>query len=307
MTSKSKSKSAKAERESAPREKGPRDIKKREKKGYVVPLLIALSVLGVILSLYLTYLHYTGGKAAFCAEGSDCDYVQQSSFATVLGVPAALLGVIGYALITALTLANISTKRKWLLLYVAALAGVTFSAYLTYVELFLIEAICRYCVVSALFMLAIFLILLFGKDRFYPKFSGLKTSLLGLCVIAIVLITSYSLQYEEIAQAKLPAYEISPADSFTVGLAKYMGSQGAVMYGSYKCPHCNDQKKMFGSAFEYIKYVECHPQGPDANPSLCTAHGVRNFPTWEINGKYYQGALSLERLSALSGFEEVPQ
>lgn len=297
MTSKSKSKSTKAEKEKSP----------REQKSYVKPLLLVLSVLGLILSLYLTYLHFADANAAFCSEGSDCDLVRQSAFASILGIPVALFGVIGYALIIALTLANFSVKRKWLLLYVASLAGVTFSAYLTYLELFIIEAICKYCVISALFMLAIFLVLLFGKDRFYPKFSGLKTALLGLLVIVVVLITSYSLQYEDIEQAKLPTYEISPADSYTVSLAKYLGSRGAVMYGSFKCPHCNDQKKMFGSAFKYIGYVECHPQGPEANPSLCTARGIRNFPTWEINGNYYQGALSMQRLSALSGFESTGQ
>lgn len=275
----------------------------KENKSYMRPVLLVLSVLGLILSLYLTYLHFADSGAAFCAEGSDCDVVRQSAFSSIFGIPVALFGVIGYALIIFFMLSSINNKRKWLLLYIVSLAGVSFSAYLTYLELFIIDAICMYCVVSALFMVAIFFIIIFGKDEYYPKFSGLKTAVLGLFVIAVVLMGSYVVQYDDIAQAKLPVYEISPADSYTVSLAKYMGSRGAVMYGSYKCPHCTDQKKMFGSAFQYIGYVECHPQGPDANPSLCTARGIRNFPTWEINGNYYRGALSMERLSALSGFE----
>lgn len=279
----------------------------KQKKSFHRPALIALSVLGLLLSLYLSYLHFTETQAAFCGEGSDCDVVRQSGFSSILGIPVAFLGALGYAVILALIFSSVSVKRKWLLLYIVSIAGVTFSAYLTYLELFVIDAICKYCVISALFMVAIFIVLLIAKDQFYPKFSGAKTAVLGVCVFALVFTTAYSIQYEEIAQAKLPHYEITPADSFTVSLAKYMGSRGAVMFGSYKCPHCNDQKKMFGSAFEYIKYVECHPQGPDANPSLCLARGVQNFPTWEINGRYYQGAMSLERLSALSGFESTGQ
>ncbi len=277
----------------------------KEKKTYFKTAVIALSVLGIILSAYLTYLHFTEGQAAFCSEGSECDQVRQSDFAAMLGIPVALFGILGYALIIVFTLISISRKRRWLFLYILALGGVTFSAYLTYVELFVIKAICKYCVVLALIMTAIFLILLFGKHEYYPKFSGVKTLLLGLCVVLVVLAGSFSLQYDQLAEAKLPVYEITPADSYTVSLAKYMGSRGAVMFGSYKCSHCNEQKKMFGRAFKYIKYVEC--QGPEANPSLCFARGVQNFPTWEINGKYYQGALSLERLSSLSGFEKTGQ
>ncbi len=292
MTTKSKSRS---------------NVESKEKKSYIKPAVIALSVLGLIVSLYLTYLHYSEGQTAFCAEGSQCDEVRQSDFSTILGIPVALFGLLGYALIIVFSIISISKKRRWLLLYILALGGVTFSAYLTYVELFVIKAVCKYCVISALIMTTIFLILLFGKNEYYPKFSGVKTTLLGLCVVLVVLVGAFSLQYEQLAEAKLPSYEITPADSYTVSLAKYMGSRGATMYGSYKCPHCNDQKKMFGSAFKYINYVECHPKGPDANPSLCFARGVQNFPTWEINGNYYQGAMSLERLSALSGFESTGQ
>ncbi len=292
MTSKSKSRT---------------NVEPKRKISYIKPLIIALSLVGLILSAYLTYLHYTEGQAAFCSEGSACDEVRQSDFSTILGIPVALFGMLGYGVIIVLSLASISKKRRWLLLYIFSLGGVTFSAYLTYVELFVIEAICKYCVISALIMTAIFLIVLFGKHQYYPKFSGVKTTLLGLCVVLVVLVGAFSFQYEQLSQAKLPSYEITPADSYTVSLAKYMGSRGATMYGSFKCPHCNDQKKMFGSAFKYINYVECHPQGPEANPSLCFARGVQNFPTWEINGQYYQGAMSLERLSDLSGFEKTGQ
>lgn len=292
MTSKTKSKSKAAS---------------KEKKAYFKPVLLILSAVGLVLSAYLAYLHFTEAQAAFCAAGSECDAVRQSGFSTMMGIPVAVFGIFGYALIIVFTLISISKRQRWLYLYVFALSGITFSAYLTYVELFVIKAICTYCIVSALIITAIFLMLLFRKSEYYPKFSAVKTIVLGLFVVFVVLVGAFAFQSEQLTEASLPSYEISPADSYTVSLAKYLGSRGAVMYGSYQCPHCNEQKKMFGSSFKYVKYVECHPKGPDANPSLCLVRGIQHFPTWEINGRYYQGALTLERLSGLSGFEKTGQ
>jgi protein-disulfide isomerase len=82
-----------------------------------------------------------------------------------------------------------------------------------------------------------------------------------------------------------------------------MADHGAVMYGSFKCPHCNLQKEMFGGAFRYIKYVECNPKGENADPSLCLAKGIMNYPTWEIDGKFYEGAMPLEQLSKITGYD----
>jgi glutaredoxin len=75
------------------------------------------------------------------------------------------------------------------------------------------------------------------------------------------------------------------------------------MYGSYQCPHCTTQKYLFGEkAFKYINYVECHPGGKNANPALCLEKGITRYPTWEINGRFYVGAMSLQRLAEISGY-----
>lgn len=281
--------------------------KSKDKKTYFKQAILVLSVVGLILSAYLTYLHFADGQAAFCSEGSECDEVRQSGFAAMLGVPVAALGILGYAVIIVFTLISISKRQRWLYLYIIALGGFTFSAYLTYIELFVIKAVCKYCIVSALIMTAILFMLLFRKSEFYPKFSSVKTIVLGFFVVLVVLTGAFAFQSSQLTEASLPSYKITPADSYTVSLAKYLGSRGAVMYGSFKCPHCNEQKEMFGSAFKYVKYIECHPKGPEADPSLCYAKGIQNFPTWEINGRYYQGAMSFGRLSDLSGFEKTGQ
>ena len=110
-------------------------------------LRLAIAVLAVIgfgISGYLTYVHYFQLRLV-CLTGG-CEVVQTSSYAYLLGVPVALLGMVGYALILASLLV-----RGWgpLLGLIFAFVGFGFSMYLTYLELFQIHAICQWCVASA--------------------------------------------------------------------------------------------------------------------------------------------------------------
>src|SRR3989344_927818 len=79
--------------------------------------------------------------------------------------------------------------------------------------------------------------------------------------------------------------------------SKYMTEQGVVMYGTEWCPHCKNQKKLFGSSFQYIDYIDC-----DKNRQECLSAGVQGYPTWKIDGQNYPGEQSLERLAKLSGY-----
>lgn len=274
--------------------------KKIEKKSYNLLAITILSAIGVLLSLYLTYVDSGGGQAAFCTAGSDCDVVRQSAFAKILGIPVAALGVAAYGAIFAVSLLSMARKKRWLILFVLSLAGFVFTLYLTYLELFVIKAICTYCVVSAVIITLIFIMVLLLKKIEHPKMNGLRAVGLGLMVSGVVLFGAAVMQGDHLQQST----GVSASDPYQTGLAKHLGEIGAVMYGSFKCTHCTDQKNMFGEAFKYVKYVECHPQGPDANPSLCFARGIQNYPTWEIKGAYYQGTLSLERLAQISGYQQ---
>ena len=274
----------------------------KNKSKYFKPVILILSVVGLLLSVYLTYLHYTEGQSAFCAQGSDCDAVRQSSYSAILGIPVALLGAVGYALIFWFTFISISRRTRWFVLYTISLAGFVFSAYLTYLEFFVIKAICPYCVVSALIITVILIMIAYRKSEFYPKLSSLKTAALSVCVIGIVLIGSSAFQSDGL-DSEFEADGTSTASSFQLGLAKHLRKSGAVMYGSYKCPHCNAQKALFGGASKYVVYVECDPAGKDAKPTLCIARGIMHFPTWEIGGRFYEGAKSLQELSQLSGYK----
>jgi uncharacterized membrane protein len=115
-------------------------------------VLGALAVVGLLISGYLTWVHYAG-VAPVCVGGSGgCETVQTSSYAMIFGVPVAALGLVGY---TGLFLAALLRGEAGVYLgLLVALVGTLFSAYLTYLELFVIHAICEWCVASAVLMVA---------------------------------------------------------------------------------------------------------------------------------------------------------
>lgn len=86
-------------------------------------------------------------------------------------------------------------------------------------------------------------------------------------------------------------------DSF----AKCLTEKGVVMYGAYWCPHCQNQKKMFGESWDFVSYVECSLPNKGGQTAECTAKGIKGYPTWDINGVMISGELSIETLSEKSG------
>ena len=120
-------------------------------------LIPVLSVIGFGIALYLTFIETTNTKA-ICGPVGDCNSVQSSPFAKLFGVvPVGLLGAVGYlGILVAWVLARAGRGRLAQLAPVAlfgmALFGVLFSIYLTYVELFLIHAVCIWCLSSAVIM-----------------------------------------------------------------------------------------------------------------------------------------------------------
>ena len=89
-----------------------------------------------------------------------------------------------------------------------------------------------------------------------------------------------------------------------IALAQHLKIVGAKMYGSFTCDHCQAQKASFGKeAAGTINYIECNPQGKNARRDLCEAAKIQGTPTWEINGKFYQGEKSLQELADLSGYQ----
>jgi uncharacterized membrane protein len=125
-------------------------------------LIRLLSLAGMGVSAYLTWTHLAHQSVA-CGQSQGCDIVQQSVYSEIAGFPVALLGLIAYTALFLLTLLQDRVPNAWgdyvpLAIFGISLVGVLYSAYLTYLELFVIHAICRWCVSSAVIITAILLL-----------------------------------------------------------------------------------------------------------------------------------------------------
>lgn len=122
-----------------------------------------LSVAGLAIALYLTYVE-TRAAPAFCGPVGDCNAVQNSPYAILFGfLPVAMVGVAGYlAILTLLFISRISNRKLASIaplgVYSFTLFGSLFSAYLTYLEIFVIKAVCSWCLATAVIMTLLMLI-----------------------------------------------------------------------------------------------------------------------------------------------------
>jgi len=138
---------------------------------------ILLTVLGIGIAGYVTYVHYAGIKPA-CTAGESCAKVQTSIYSELAGVPVALMGLIGYIAILATLLAPESERTRFATLALT-LGGFGFSAYLTYRELFSIHAICEWCVTSAVVMTLLMLLSAWRFMRGAPVSPGSGSAFAG--------------------------------------------------------------------------------------------------------------------------------
>lgn len=122
---------------------------------------LAFAVLGIVVAAYLTWIKLAHTQV-FCSGVGDCEAVNTSIYSQINGVPVAMLGLAAYVMLAALFL--LEDRWSWLQDYAPlaifglALTGTLYSAYLTYIELFVIHAVCPYCVTSALLITGILVI-----------------------------------------------------------------------------------------------------------------------------------------------------
>ena len=188
-------------------------------------LVAGLSLVGMGVAGYLTWLKLTGSGAAFCVAGSGCDIVQASRYALFLGVPTALWGVALYVAIGALAVAGMA-GRNWLIAFLLAAAGVGFSAYLTFLSIFDLGAACIWCLASAIVFVAVLAALL----RRRPPVVGRKSPFLparlaaygGLAAVGTV-----------VAGAFVFAAPSSAPAGYQSALARHLTETKAVMYGAF--------------------------------------------------------------------------
>ena len=93
-------------------------------------------------------------------------------------------------------------------------------------------------------------------------------------------------------QAPLP---VSKLDDF----AKCIDSSGLKMYGQYTCGVCKSQRNLFGSSFQYIGEIECHPKGENPQTQLCLEKDIAKTPTWILE----QDGIEVNRLEDYQSLE----
>ncbi len=255
--------------------------------------LTALAGLGAILSAYLLYTR-AAHAPVYCPLGTGCDVVQSSRYAAVFGIPVALLGLAYYAAVLVLGLRPLRDERRWALAMPLAGAGVGASAVFTVVQQAVIEATCTLCVLSALLSLGMLVYLVMRRPQRLRAATWGWTSA-GLVAAVAFLAIGYA--------ASAPR---AAATDYATGLAKHLSASGVKFYGAYWCPHCTDQKAMFGKAAGLLPYIECDQRSPIGRPQVCVAANIRVFPTWDIRGQRYEGVLSIEDLARLTGYPPPP-
>lgn len=259
--------------------------------------LFVLALLGMALSGYLTFSAWQGKLVAFCREGAGCDVVLNSRWSTLFGMPTSFWGLLTYALLAAVAW-NKNGADRWRWAWVISLFGLLYSLYLTSISFFELQAACPYCLTSLGLMAAIFILTAFQKPSNLAKFSWRPwlAKTVGAAAVAIVVLHTYYAGYWGSAPG--------PEDPWIRALAEHLSESDAKFYGAYWCPHCADQKKMFGSSVNRLPYVECSPGGPQApQAQICNDKNVESYPTWIINGQRYVGVQPLDTLAQITKFQ----
>jgi uncharacterized membrane protein/glutaredoxin len=259
--------------------------------------LLAVSSLGIALTAYLSWTAFSGGAVQGCSAGGGCDIVLTSRWATLLGLPTALWGLLAYIGLAAIAFVR-RADRHWSYAWTAALFGVCYSVYLTVVSLTILESACPYCLTSLGLMTATLALVVLQRPAEMKQRSwvGLVAGRGALAALVILL-----LHANYVTPQAEPA---GPEDPTTRALAEHLAEKGVLFYGASWCVHCQEQKRLFGASASRLPYIECSPAGQNApQAASCNRAGVRSYPTWVINGRAIAGqVLSLAQLADATGF-----
>lgn len=118
--------------------------------------LIVVSLAGIAVAGYLTYVHYEP-KALICTGSGGCETVQESSYAVLFGIPVAVLGLAVWVVALSLTIWNSELART--LTAALAIGSLAFVGYLVILQLFVIDAICIWCMVNDVVLVPLLTIL----------------------------------------------------------------------------------------------------------------------------------------------------
>jgi uncharacterized membrane protein len=264
--------------------------------------LLGLAAAGIALTSYLTLVAWFGAHPAFCGAESDCDLVQQSRWATLLGMPIAFWGLLTYALLARLAWRLRTRPGAWRMALTVAGVGAAVSWYLTAVSVLVIEATCAYCLASFGIANALLVLVLLRRPTQMPE-NAWARSLPLPAGAAVVIVLGLFLHFSGLFD---PA--AGPEKPYLKALAVHLRDSGARFYGAYWCPTCQKQKALFEASVERLPYVECTPDGRNGVRNFdCVSNDIKDYPTWIIDGRRHTGLIPVDGLAALSGFKGSPE
>ncbi len=131
----------------------------------------------------------------------------------------------------------------------------------------------------------------------------------GAIILGVILIAGAVVQSGKNSNipnnSSQPSNNPSKYDTTTVeNFAKCLTEKGLKFYGAWWCPHCQNQKELFGDAFQYVDYIECEKKPGVSKRQMtqeCVDVNIEGYPTWIFaDGSRQTGELSLETLSEIS-------
>jgi uncharacterized membrane protein/glutaredoxin len=259
-----------------------------------------------------------------CLGGLEgCDKVLNSPWGNIIktntySIPLSLVGLISYFSIVLMAILplipilknknnNISKFAWWGSFYIS-ISTFVFSLILISVMIFKIKAFCFFCLLSFLISFSLLLLSVVGggwEDYGKLFFRGFVMSV-AVLLAGLIWSSSVDPSTKEISNniQGMPPAVIAISSPEKIKLAEHLTQEGAVMYNAYWCPHCHDQKELFGKvAAEKLNLVECAKDGFNNKRELCEAKGITGFPSWEINGSIDSGVKSLKELAELTNYK----
>ncbi len=252
-----------------------------------------------------------------------CDAVLNSPWGTLikndqLNIPLSFAGLLTYStilfIVLILSLKIISPKQKiyknfWWLLYLISCGSSVFSTLLISIMIIKIKSFCFFCLLSAILSFSIFILTIIGARFDNRETMFYRGLIVSFAVLMGGLIWSNHVDPARANEINLSNERVSPeiitiSSKEKVRFAKYLSDNNIVMYSAYWCPHCNDQKQLFGKeAVEELIIVECAKDGKNNKAKLCQEKGIEGFPSWEINNQIFSGSRSLNELAEMTNYD----
>ncbi len=285
-------------------------------------VIALLSTIGIVDTGSITLKNWGFFSSLSCPGLNGCDAVLNSPWGTLysnnqINIPLSLAGLITYSLILLvtiiLTLKIFPPKQKiskalWWFLYLISCGSSVFSFLLITIMFFKIESFCIFCILSALLSFSIFILTIIGarfENRETMFYRGIT---IGFIVLLGGLIWSNQVDPAKASKIIDPVEKTSPpvttkSSKQKIDFARFLNENKIIMYSAYWCPHCHDQKQLFGkSASKELTIIECAKDGFDSQYEICREKEIEGFPSWEINNKIYSGTRDLEELVNMTGY-----